>query len=78
MTSQPVHQGRLKTPFYSRLRELDFVNEWHAWKGYSSANELYCADTEYFAIRNSTGVFDLTPMTKYRDSRTASRSFQLS
>jgi aminomethyltransferase len=48
------------------LRELDFVNEWHAWKGYSSANELYCADTEYFAIRNSTGVFDLTPMTKYR------------
>ncbi|MGB5510178.1 MAG: aminomethyltransferase family protein, partial [Woeseiaceae bacterium] len=66
--SQPVHQGRLRTPFYSRLRELDFVNEWHAWKGYSSANELYCADTEYFAIRNSTGVFDLTPMTKYRIS----------
>ena len=66
MKSQPVHQGRLKTPFYSRLRELDVVNEWHAWKGYSSANELYCADTEYFAIRNSTGVFDLTPMTKYR------------
>ena len=68
MKSQPVHQGRLKTPFYSRLRELDSVNEWHAWKGYSSANELYCADTEYFAIRNSTGVFDLTPMTKYRIS----------
>ena len=68
MKSQPVHQGRLRTPFYSRLRELDFVNEWHAWKGYSSANELYCADTEYFAIRNSTGVFDLTPMTKYRIS----------
>lgn len=66
MKSQPVHQGRLKTPFYSRLRELDFVNEWHQWKGYSSANELYCADTEYFAIRNATGVFDLTPMTKYR------------
>ena len=68
MKSQPVHQGRLQTPFYSRLRELDSVNEWHAWKGYSSANELYCADTEYFAIRNSTGVFDLTPMTKYRIS----------
>jgi len=66
MKSQPVHQGRLQTPFYSRLRELDFVNEWHSWKGYSSANELYCADTEYFAIRNATGVFDLTPMTKYR------------
>ncbi len=68
MKTPPVHQGRLQTPFYSRLRELDFVNEWHSWKGYSSANELYCADTEYFAIRNSTGVFDLTPMTKYRIS----------
>ena len=67
MSSQaPVHQGRLKSPFFSRIEPLDFVNEWHEWKGYSSADALYCADTEYFAIRNSTAVFDLTPMTKYR------------
>jgi len=66
MKSQPVAQGRLKTPFYSRLEKLDTVNEWHEWKGYSSADSLYCADMEYFAIRNSTAVFDLTPMTKYR------------
>ena len=66
MKSQPVHQGRLETPFYSRLAELDTVNEWHEWKGYSSANALYCEDMEYFAIRNATAVFDLTPMTKYR------------
>ena len=66
MNSQQVHQGRLKTPFYSRLAKLDTVNEWHEWKGYSSADSLYCADTEYFAIRNATAVFDLTPMTKYR------------
>ena len=65
MKSQTVHQGRLKTPFYSRLEKLDTVNEWHEWKGYSSADALYCADTEYFAIRNATAVFDLTPMTKY-------------
>ncbi len=62
----PVHQGRLKTPFYSRLEKLDTVNEWHQWKGYSSADTLYCGDTEYFAIRNATAVFDLSPMTKYR------------
>jgi len=62
----PVHQGRLKTPFYSRLEKLDTVNEWHQWKGYSSADSLYCGDTEYFAIRNATAVFDLSPMTKYR------------
>ncbi len=65
MTIQEVHQGRLRTPFYSRLAALDTVNTWHEWKGYSSADELYCAETEHFAIRNATAVFDLTPMTKY-------------
>ena len=68
MIPGPVHQGRLESPFYSRLKALDTVNEWHQWKGYTAANELYCADTEYFAIRNATAVFDLTPMTKYRIS----------
>ncbi len=66
MKSEPVHQGRIESPFYARQKALDTVNEWHQWKGYTAANELYCADTEYFAIRNSTAVFDLTPMTKYR------------
>jgi aminomethyltransferase len=63
---EPVPQGRLKTPFFPRLSELDSVYEWHEWKGYSSPDSLYCGDMEYFAIRNSTGVFDLSPMTKYR------------
>lgn len=66
MMNQPVPQGRLQTPFYSRMAELDTLNEWHQWKGYTTPNALYCADTEYFAIRNATAVFDLTPMTKYR------------
>ncbi|NQV85756.1 MAG: aminomethyl transferase family protein, partial [Woeseiaceae bacterium] len=62
----PVHQGRLKTPFFPRVEQLDFVNQWHEWKGYSSPDALYCGDLEYFAIRNGTGVFDISPMTKYR------------
>jgi aminomethyltransferase len=66
MTAREVHQGRLQSPFYSRLVALDTVNSWHNWKGYTTPDELYCAETEYFAIRNATGVFDLTPMTKYR------------
>ena len=61
-----VPQGRLKTPFHARMAALDTLNEWHEWKGYTTPDALYCAETEYFAIRNSTGVFDLTPMTKYR------------
>lgn len=72
---QPVHQGRLKTPFNPRIEQLDTVNQWHEWKGYSSADALYCEDMEYFAIRNSTAVFDLTPMTKYRISGPDAREY---
>ena len=66
MTAQHINTGRLKTPFYPRIAELDSLNTWHNWAGYSSAEALYCEDMEYFAVRNSTGVFDITPMTKYR------------
>ena len=66
MTIQEVHQSRLRSPFYPRLAALDTINSWHEWKGYTTPDELYCAETEYFAVRNATGVFDLTPMTKYR------------
>jgi aminomethyltransferase len=66
MTPFEVPQGPLKTPFYERMKAIDTVNAWHQWKGYTTPDELYCGDTEYFAIRNTTGIFDLTPMTKYR------------
>ena len=66
LVREPVHQSRLKTPFYPRVAELDTLNQWHEWKGYSSPDALYCEDMEYFAIRNGTGVFDISPMTKYR------------
>ena len=66
MTPVGINTGRLRSPFYPRLAELDSLNTWHNWAGYSSAEALYCEDMEYFAIRNSTGVFDITPMTKYR------------
>ncbi len=61
-----VHQGRLETPFAARMKALDTVNRWHNWNGYTVPDELYCAELEYFAIRNATAVFDLTPMNKYR------------
>ena len=66
MKASQVNQGRLRTPFHRRQLALDTVNRWHMWKGYTVPDELYCEDMEYFAIRNATGVFDLTPMTKYR------------
>ena len=65
-TIEEVPLDRLKSPFYPRQAELDRLNRWHEWKGYSSADGFYDTTLEYFSIRNSTGVFDLTPMTKYR------------
>ena len=66
MTIQEVPQGRFRSPFYPRLEAFDRLNRWHEWKGYSSADGFYDPVLEYFSVRNSTGVFDLTPMTKYR------------
>jgi aminomethyltransferase len=66
MSIVEVEQGRLRSPFYPRQAELDRLFRWHEWKGYASADGFYDTALEYFAVRNSTGVFDLTPMTKYR------------
>lgn len=75
MSMKVVPQGTLKTPFYDRMSALDTRNMWHGWKGYSAPDELYCAEMEYFAIRNATAVFDVSPMTKYRITGGDSEAF---
>jgi aminomethyltransferase len=66
MTVKEVDQRRLRTPFYPKIAEIDYLGESHDWKGYASAEAYLEGGLEYFAVRNSTGVFDLSPMTKYR------------
>jgi aminomethyltransferase len=56
----------METPFGSRVRALCQVNDWAMWAGYTTPQSYEDVELEYFAARNSTGVFDLTPMTKYR------------
>ena len=56
----------LQTPFHSRITKACEINQWDDWKGYTTPNAYTEVEQEYFAIRNSTGVFDLTPMMKYR------------
>ncbi|NNF17562.1 MAG: aminomethyl transferase family protein, partial [Gammaproteobacteria bacterium] len=53
------------THFHERTAAANLRNEWHQWKGYTTSDCYYDAELEYFAIRNSTGVFDLCPMNKY-------------
>lgn len=56
----------LQTPFHPRVAEHCEVNRWDDWKGYTTPTAYDNVELEYFSIRNSCGVFDLTPMTKYR------------
>lgn len=58
----------LQSPFHSRVHAVCETNAWTEWHAYSVARSYYDVELEYFAIRNSTGVFDLSPMIKYRIS----------
>lgn len=56
-----------KTPFHDRLSELNTQGLYTHWQGYFSALRYsHAPKHEYFAVRNSVGVFDTTPLYKYR------------
>ena len=59
-------QPLLRTPFHDRARALCLVDQFVAWAGYTTVDVFTTVDQEYFAIRNATTLFDLTPMVKYR------------
>jgi aminomethyltransferase len=54
------------SPFHDRQVEVNENREWSRWFDYLSVPAYTCSTLEYFAGRNSCGVFDITPMTKHR------------
>jgi len=64
----PPHfqQPLLRTPFHERARALSQVDSFVPWAGYSTVDVFTTMEQEYFAIRNATTLYDLTPMVKYR------------
>lgn len=66
MSSKSDDRMLLETPFHSRIAKLNQLNAWEDWMGYTTPSAYYDVELEYFAIRSTTGVFDLTPMNKYR------------
>ncbi len=54
------------TPFHSRIAPLNLAQNWRRWSGYlaASAYELH-HDREYWAIRNSAALIDVSPLYKY-------------
>jgi len=59
-------QPLLHTPFHARARELSQVDSFIPWAGYTTVDVFTSMEQEYFAIRNATTLYDLTPMVKYR------------
>jgi aminomethyltransferase len=59
-------QPLLRTPFHQRARALSQVDSFIPWAGYTTVDVFTTVEQEYFAIRNATTLFDLTPMIKYR------------
>ena len=56
----------LTTPFHARLVPHARANDWQRWGGYTTVNCFSEVVTEYFAIRNSATLYDISPMRKYR------------
>ncbi len=64
----PPHfqQPLLPTPFHQRARKLSQLDAFIPWAGYTTVDVFTTMEQEYFAIRNATTLYDLTPMVKYR------------
>jgi aminomethyltransferase len=55
------------TPFHDRTSAANETGLWEHWSGYLVAQKYQQSEKfEYFAIRNSAGLFDSSPLFKYR------------
>jgi glycine cleavage system T protein (aminomethyltransferase) len=56
-----------ETPFHARTSAANQTGIWSHWAGYMAAERYQMAEKfEYFAIRNSAGIIDTSPLYKYR------------
>lgn len=57
------------TPFHERTNALNQTGLWEHWSNHLAAQRYQLSEKfEYFAIRNSAGLFDSSPLYKYRIS----------
>ena len=60
--SEPLFQS----PFYDFFAAQETEGHWYNWNGYKSPTILSDDELEYFSIRSTCSVFDITPLNKYR------------
>ena len=57
------------TPFHERTSALNETGLWSHWAGRLAAEKYQLSEKfEYFAVRNAAGIFDTSPLFKYRFS----------
>jgi aminomethyltransferase len=55
------------TPFHDRTSALNETGLWQHWSGHLVVTRFQASDKfEYFAVRNGAGIFDTSPLYKYR------------
>jgi aminomethyltransferase len=59
-------QPLLRTPFHERALAFSQLDSFVPWAGYTTVDVFTNVEQEYFAIRNASSLYDLTPMVKYR------------
>ena len=65
-TEPHYRQPLMRTPFHERMRAFSQLDAFIPWAGYSTVDVFTSIEQEYFSIRNSASLYDLTPMVKYR------------
>lgn len=57
---------QMESPFHDRIAELMKERHWYDWAGWAAPEVIDDAELEYFAIRSTAALFDISPMVKYR------------
>ena len=60
-----VPNGSQGSPFHERTTALNFTQAWGDWNGFLTADHYKNEYLEYFSTRNTCGVYDVSPMSKY-------------
>ena len=64
------------SPFHARTSALNESGLWSHWSGYLAAEKYGLSDKfEYFAVRNAAGLFDTSPLFKYRFTGPGAEAF---
>ncbi len=65
MIPEPYETQLLETPFHSRTSSHCKTGLWSAWSGFAAVSVYSRVEQEYFAARNTSALFDISPMTRY-------------